>query len=61
MKRPKVNVANTDDLTESEWKELRLTGLVIKGDRIIRTLAFMDRVKRGAREEINRTARSVFA
>jgi hypothetical protein len=61
MNKPKINVANTSDLTPDEWRELRLTGCVIKGDRIIRTLSHIKRVEAGARKEIGRIARRVFA
>lgn len=60
MKRPKVNTADTSDLTDKDWKELELTGVVIKGDRIIRTLGFIKRSEAGVREHIKHTAKRLF-
>jgi hypothetical protein len=60
MKKPKVNTADTSNLTKSEWQELRLTGVVIKGDRIIRTLGFIKRVQESTRKEIAQTASRIF-
>ncbi len=48
-------------LTDAQWKELKFTGCVVAGDRIIRTLAFIKRGQENAHKEITKTARRLFA
>lgn len=48
-------------LTEEEWRELETTGMVIKGERIIRTVTYIKRVADGARRDVQTTARRLFS
>ena len=48
------------EMTESQARELKRDGMVIVGDRIIRTVAYINRVHGKAGEMIADTARRVF-
>jgi len=57
----KTKLANPKALTKAQSAELQLTGMVIVGDRIIRTAAFIQRTKENADKEIPNKARRLFA
>lgn len=57
----KTKIADPKSLTKAQMQELQLTGMVIVGDRIIRTASFIQRTKENADKEISRTARRLFA
>lgn len=61
MKRKNQKVKRAGDLklTKAQELELKRDGMVIVGDRIIRTASYIRRVEEGAKKEIAKEARNV--
>jgi hypothetical protein len=45
---------NDIELTDKQWDELRRDGIVIVGDRIIRTASYIGRMNKSAKAEITK-------
>lgn len=62
MKKTIIKTINGRDIemTHAQSKELERDGMVIVGDRIIRSASYIHRVHKGAADSIIKTAKKVF-